>query len=173
MRVAYADPPYPGMGGYYVSHPDYAGEVDHTELVGRLCSEYDAWALHTASTTLRQVLELCPPSVRVGAWVKSFASFKPGVNPAYAWEPVIFHGGRNDSTRHRPTVTDWISCPITLRKGLVGAKPPLVVRWVFHLLGLTAGDDLHDLFPGTGIVEREWRAFQSQGSLAVSAGGTL
>lgn len=162
LRVAYADPPYPGMSHFYVDHPDYDGEVDHAELVARLGREFDAWALHTASTTLQQVLAVCPTGVRVAAWVKSFASFKPGVNPAYAWEPVIFYGGRNDSTKLHPTVTDWISHPITLQKGLTGAKPPAVVEWVFRLLGLTAADDLVDLYPGTGVVARTWANWQRQ-----------
>ena len=40
---------------------------------------------------------MCPAGVRVGAWVKTFCAFKKGVRPAYAWEPVIFTGGRNPS----------------------------------------------------------------------------
>ena len=36
---------------------------------------------------------LCPSGVRIGALVKPFAVFKTGVNPAYAWEPVIFRLG--------------------------------------------------------------------------------
>lgn len=36
LRFAYADPPYPGLARYYRDHPDYAGEVDHGELLSRL-----------------------------------------------------------------------------------------------------------------------------------------
>ena len=37
MRLAYADPPYPGLSRrYYGDHPDFAGEVDHAELLARL-----------------------------------------------------------------------------------------------------------------------------------------
>ena len=165
MKVAYADPPYPGMSHYYRDHPDYDGEVDHAQLIDRMMDDYDAWALHTASATLQEVLEACPAGVRIGAWVKTFASFKPGVNPAYAWEPVIFHGGRNDSSKTAATVTDWIAHPITLRKGLTGAKPPAVVEWVFRCLGLTADDAVDDLFPGTGVVSRTWEAFARQPEL--------
>ena len=166
MRVAYADPPYPGMSGFYKDHPDFAGEVDHADLIARLVSDYDAWILHTASVTLRDVLALCPDGHRVGAWVKTFASYKPGVNPAYAWEPVIFYGGRNDSSKTKATVADWFPCPITLRKGLTGAKPREVVEWCFRMLGLREGDDLHDLFPGTGIVSETWARFVPQLTLA-------
>jgi len=165
MRVAYADPPYPGMAHFYIDHPDYGGEVDHFALIWDVLETYDAWALHTASTTLREVLASCPSDVRVGAWVKTFASFKPGVNPAYAWEPIIFRGGRNDSSKQNLTVTDWIGCPITLRKGLTGAKPPAVIEWVFRLLGLHAEDELDDLYPGTGVVAETWAAYRARPSL--------
>jgi hypothetical protein len=29
LRLAYADPPYPGKVRLYRDHPDYGGEVDH------------------------------------------------------------------------------------------------------------------------------------------------
>src|SRR5215472_15779318 len=123
MIVAYADPPYIGQAAkHYAGQPDYAGEVDHGELIERLCAEYhDDWALHTASTTLKQVLSLCPDDVRVGAWVKPFGVMKPGVNPGYLWEPVIFRGGRRRTDRQEETVRDWCSVPIALQRGLVGA----------------------------------------------------
>lgn len=161
MRFAYADPPYPGQAHLYAGHPDFAGEVDHVELIGRLTEKYtDGWALSTSSPALRDLLPLCPASARVGAWVKPFASFKPNVNPAYAWEPVIFVGGRNRGKGALTTV-DWVSVPITLKKGLTGAKPPAFCRWVFDLLGAEPSDEMHDLFPGTSAVGHEWDVFQS------------
>lgn len=108
-----------------------------------------------SSPSLRQLLPMCPDDVRVAAWVKPFASFKPGVNPAYAWEPVIFRGGRKHARKDR-TVRDWLSCSITLRKGLSGAKPPEFSGWVFSLLNAQAGDEMVDLFPGTGAVSCAW-----------------
>ena len=63
LRLAYADPPYPGLAGYYRDHPDFAGEVDHTELVERLVAEFpDGWALSTSARALRDVLASCPPA---------------------------------------------------------------------------------------------------------------
>lgn len=164
MRIAYADPPYPGQSKrHYADHPDYNGEVDHAALVEQLSTDFpDGWVLHTASTTLRQVLTICPATVRVGAWVKPFAVFKPNVNPGYTWEPVIFTGGRQPRSRTEPTVRDWCSESITLKRGLVGVKPEKVCFWVFDLLGLQAGDELVDLFPGSGAVTRAWEKWQSQ-----------
>jgi hypothetical protein len=158
MKFAYADPPYFGYSKYY-EHPEAAvyDTLDgHRALVERLVSEYpDGWAYSLTSTTLRDLLPLFPPCVRVAAWVKPFASFKPGVNPAYAWEPVIFAGGRKRD-RTRRTVRDWCSVPITLRRGFVGAKPQGFCWWLFELLGMEPGDEFVDLFPGSGGVGRAW-----------------
>ena len=148
MKFAYADPPYPGMGRLYKEKT----EVDHGYLIDRLMVDYkDGWALSTASTTLAQVLAMCRPEVRIMAWVKPFAVFKPNVNPAYAWEPVIVWGGRR-RTRQQPTVRDWFSQNITLRKGLVGAKPLLFCHWILDVLNYEVGDTLDDLYPGTDIM---------------------
>jgi hypothetical protein len=148
MRSAYADPPYPGQARKRYGQP----EVDHAKLIEQL-QQYDGWALSTASTTLRQVLFLCPKETRIAAWVKPFGVFKPGVNPAYVWEPVLFVSGRKRA-RTEPTVRDWLSCNITLKRGLCGAKPEAFCAWVLDLLGWRAGDDLDDLFPGTGVMGR-------------------
>lgn len=47
MKFAYADPPYPNQAHRYKDHKDFAGEVDHAELVARLERDYDGWLLHT------------------------------------------------------------------------------------------------------------------------------
>lgn len=100
---------------------------------------------------------MCPADVRIAAWVKPFCVFKKGVRPAYAWEPVIFQGGRNKG--HPPPVKggkattpkDFLACNITLRKGLTGAKPEAFCDWVLDLLNVQEGDEAVDLFPGTGV----------------------
>jgi hypothetical protein len=168
MRVAYADPPYIGQSKkHYGDHSDYAGEVDHEALIGRLVDEFsDGWALSCSSPSLRQLLPLCPEDVRVAAWVKPFHVFKKGVRPAYAWEPVIFRGGRQiaqapEKGGEQITPRDWVSAPITLRRGLVGAKPEAFCRWLFDLLGVEDGDEFVDLFPGSGSVGEAWRRWCS------------
>jgi hypothetical protein len=40
LRLAYADPPYPGNAFLYRGHHDHGGEVDHAELIGRLQLDY-------------------------------------------------------------------------------------------------------------------------------------
>jgi hypothetical protein len=160
VRFGYADPPYPGhtKRGLYKNDPRCA-EVDHVALIAKLVTEYpDGWALSTSSPALHDVLPMCPRDTRVMAWVKPFASFKPGVNPGYCWEPVLVRGGRKMG-RDLPTVRDYISANITLKKGCAGAKPVDFCRWLFSVLGAQRGDTLDDLFPGSGIVSDTWRAF--------------
>ncbi len=152
MTFAYADPPYIGQAKKHYSHDPNCAEVDHAELIGRLELEFpDGWALSLSSPSLKQILALCPATVRVMAWVKPFCAFKPNVNPAYAWEPVIVHGGRK-RTREQVTTRDWLSENMTLRKGLTGAKPKEFCYWIFDVLNVQTGDTVADLYPGTGIV---------------------
>ena len=155
MKIAYADPPYIGCANHYPEKQ----EVDHLELVTRLCKDYDCWVLSASRSSLKQILSYCPEDVRIAAWVKPFCSFKPNVNPAYAWEPVIFWHPRARG-RDCPTVRDWLAESITLKKGLCGAKPPKFCYWLFDLLGLELEDTLDDLYPGTGVVTQCWESWR-------------
>lgn len=174
MRFAYADPPYPGQSRrLYGDHPDFAGEVDHRALVDRLVSEYpDGWALSTGAKMLPEVLRLCPDDVRVLAWVKTDAP-PFTIRVQYTWEPVILRGGRRYDGGPR-TTKDSLVAPSCGAMGsgvhrdpnhVVGKKPPRFCRWLFDCFGARAGDELHDLFPGSGGVGREWDAYIAQGSL--------
>lgn len=161
MRFAYADPPYLGCGRLYAKHHPEALIWDdpetHRALIERLGDEYpDGWALSCHTPSLRTLLPMCPTDVRIGAWVKPFHAYKKGVRPAYAWEPLIYRGGRNKNPPAPPkggkaiTPKDFVSANITLKKNLTGAKPPAFNQWVLDLLNFQPGDELDDLFPGTG-----------------------
>lgn len=165
MRVAYADPPYPGCAHLYRDHPDYGGEVDHAELVARLLT-FDGFVLHTSSTELDYVLGLFPGRLRdlgcrLMSWVKPFAAFKRNVSVAYAWEPVIVKACRKPVVAGRVVMRDWISESITLKKGLTGAKPRNVCMWAFEMLGMQHDDELIDLYPGTGAVTEAWEQWKN------------
>lgn len=162
MKFAYADPPYIGQAKKHYSHDIRCAEVDHAALITNLLINYpDGWALSCSSPSLPQILRLCPGDVRIMAWVKPFCAFKANVNPAYAWEPVIVRGGRR-RTRQQPTVRDWVAESITLKKGLCGAKPKEFCFWIFDVLNLFDGDQLDDLFPGTGIVSQCFSEFTAK-----------
>lgn len=154
MMFAYADPPYLGCGKLYAKHHPEALVWDrvetHAALIQRLVCEFpDGWAMSLTSSSLRTLLPLCPEDVRVTAWVKPFAAFKPNVNPAYAWEPVIVRGGRTKRSRTEDTVRDWCAVNIAMKKGLPGAKPQGFCQWVLDLLGVRPEDTIVDIFPGT------------------------
>lgn len=184
LRLAYADPPYPGRSRrYYSDHPDYAGEVDHAALIARLSADYDGWALSTSADALQAVLPLCPTGVAVAAWHRGERPHRTATKPLSAWEPVIYHGGRSissadpsfsaahdasppgehDASRRRRT-DSLIFVPTTRTTDpnrVIGAKPARFCRWLFDLLGAAPGDSFVDLYPGSRGVSRAWEAFQS------------
>jgi len=171
MRIAYADPPYPGCAHYYKNHPDFGGEVNHADLLRRLDADYDGFVLHTASTTLLALAPHIPASARLMAWVKPFAAFKRNVSVAYAWEPVIVKACRKPVVTGRIVMRDWVAQGITMKKGLTGAKPPHVCRWAFEMVGAEPDDELVDLFPGTGIVTETWNTWRTDVSKAMRGEG--
>lgn len=69
---------------------------------------------------------------------------------------------RVDVLTHRPRPRT------TLPGHVVGAKPAEFARWIFDLLGAQAGDELHDLFPGTGGIARAWDRFTTSGDVTGS-----
>lgn len=164
MRFAYADPPYLGCAARLYDDPTFDAISAHKGMIDQMCADYpDGWAMSLSSPSLQAILPMCPPDVRVAAWVKPFAVFKPNVNPAYAWEPVIWRGGRTKRGRKVDTVRDWHSECITMRRGVPGAKPPGFVAWIVGLLGadVRQGDTITDLFHGSGAMLGVWRPHTS------------
>ena len=157
MRVAYADPPYIRQAKRHYG----CEEIDHGELIEQL-QKYEVWALSMSAAmySLKEIVALAPDDSRLGVWVKPFAIFKKGVNPAYTWEPVLYVS-KCKAGRGVPTVRDHVSCNIALRKGLVGAKPEGFCFWLFEVLGMEKDDELVDLFPGTGGVTEAWERWKS------------
>lgn len=171
-KIGYADPPYIGCAHLYKDHADFGGEVDHAALIAQLEREFDGWVLH-ASATATSMATLAPLVLPTGArwcsWVKGFAAFKRNVPVGYAWEPVIIKPARKPVVSKRLVMRDWIQESITLKRGLTGAKPEKVCHWAFELVGACPGDELHDLFPGTGAVARAWKTWEGKFTLPVAA----
>ena len=170
-RFAYADPPYPGRAGLY---PE-GQEVDHAELIGRLEREFpDGWALSTAADALRDVLPLCPPGTRVCVWRRRVWRVR-AKQALSAWEPLLVVRGRALSAVEPQELVDELETDdVVLGEvldyrgrydafpgALIGMKPPEFAVWMFHLLGARAGDELADLFPGSGAVGRAWQLYTS------------
>lgn len=161
MRFAYADPPYPKKAFYYAER----AEVDHAGLIAHLVGGFpDGWALSTSAEALREVLALCPADVRVCAWFKKPRP-TPSRRPVTGWEPLIVWRGRPYPVAAPQVLSDalielgrWRSYP----GALIGMKPPTFAAWMFQQLGAAAGDELVDLFPGSGAIGRAWIRFTSQ-----------
>ena len=66
---------------------------------------------------------------------------------------------------HRTTLRDWIYAPPKRWQaypgGVAGMKPPAFSWWVFDCLGAQRGDELADLFPGSGAVARAWERYMA------------
>lgn len=169
MRLAYADPPYPGLSAtYYADHPDYAGEVDHVALVGELLA-FDGWALSTNSAGITVVVmalayhdaprwPVHPDGWRVASWHRGRRNARTA-GPGQAWEPVFYKPARagvvskdwpDDALVYaaRPRLTD--------PRRVIGAKSARFCAWMFGLIGARAGDSFDDRFPGSGGVGRAW-----------------
>ena len=153
LRMAYADPPYPGLSRKYYRHePTYRGEVDHRQLLS-LLQGYDGWALSTSAKALREILPLCPPETRVCAWVKPIGVCSRSFGLHNAWEPLLVWGGRQLPPGRR----DWLrAMPARGGGELPGRKPIAFCAFLFGCLGLAPGDRLDDLFPGTAVVSKAW-----------------
>jgi hypothetical protein len=177
MIFAYADPPYLGCCGLYDHHHEepfgcWDDAETHASLVDYLCRHFpEGWAMSASAPSLATILPLCPEGHRTAPWCKTFSVFKKGVRPAYAWEPVIFWRGRNPTAYpHRPPekggkqntpkdfFEEWtpagLLAPITLKRGLTGAKSEDFCSFVLDLLNVQPGDEVVDLFPGTGVMDR-------------------
>lgn len=175
MRLAIADPPYfgraawyggtagrhAGSNGYRVtdSHPEadrWNDPVTHLDLLATL-NGFDGWALALSHDSL--ALYLAAPdrpwtnTIRTAVWVK------PNAMPSASrvqnrYEPLLY---RIPDTRRggSPRVTDVLTHPHEPGRGFVGAKPRAWTRWVLDLLGYQDGDQVVDLFPGSGAVAAE------------------
>lgn len=167
-KIGYADPPYPNCAHLYRNHPDYGGEVDHAALIQRLETEFDGWVLHTSSVALPQIAPLIPQGARFMSWVKQFAAFKRNVPVAYAWEPVIIKSVRKPVVSKRLVMRDWVMEPMTMKRGLTGAKPEAVCHWAFEMVAARPDDELVDIFPGTGAVSKAWQTWRGKFLLPVN-----
>ena len=163
MKLAYADPPYPGRAHLYADHPDYAGEVDHNELVATLSTNYDGWALSTSAAALPMIFEFIDRwedrSFRTLAWVKHTVTI--------GWEPVVVVAARpvrglRDWIQVEPDSYQWRPKPESY---VIGQKPEAFCRWVFEWMGAEPDDELDDLFPGSGNVGHAWEGWRSQPGL--------
>lgn len=166
-RFAYADPPYPGLSGYY---PEQR-EVPHGPLIRRLQLEYpDGWALSTSAESLLNVWCFCPEA-RLFIWVKKpRGHLKSRVLSSF--EALLVFLGHERRLAVSQDLRDVLIARGRHRSfpgALIGMKPPAFCEWMFRLLGVRPGDQLDDLFPGSGAVTEAFRRFTDPGGTAMKS----
>jgi hypothetical protein len=152
-RLAYADPVYPGQEDRY-----RGGRSVNLPLLVAYLRTFDGWALSTSAAALLDVWKLCPEA-RCAAWSKTLAG-NGWSRVRWSWEPVLFVTDRRGiRPGERSTVWDSLVaapvcgnewCELPGRAG--GEKPHAFVRWMLDLLDYRDGDELVDVFPGSGAV---------------------
>ncbi|MDO9381871.1 MAG: hypothetical protein Q7T86_03315 [Hyphomicrobiaceae bacterium] len=182
MKFAFADPPYLGRAEYYRAHHADAMIWDdpetHRSLIARLQAEYpDGWVLCLQERSLRTILPMCPTDARTAAWITDRARYAGrAVAVRRHFEPVIFWRGRGGPNRAADFVfTGQEPMPagtqryamnksaIRAGEAFLGRKPAAFCRWVLDLLGYERGDQVDDLFPGTGAMGRVIDGLNSTG----------
>lgn len=163
MRFAYADPPYVGQSKrHYGKHKDYAGEVDHEDLINRLEREYDGWALSLSMKSLPMIIKLCPSDILTLAWFKPIAP-PLGDHRRYSWEPVLLKPLRHYGPGYVPTAVIATQPGFTFRETpethVIGEKPEKFAHWVFASAGLLKTDIMDDVFPGSGAMSKAWETY--------------
>jgi len=157
MTVAYADPPYVGKAKMY----GVDETIDQALFLVHLDRTFpDGWAYSLSSSHLKYAMSVTvAQQARVAAWVKPWAVYRPGVNPAYAWEPVLFKPARK-ARRNKATVRDFVIENAVMSGPCKGRKPEGFCYWIFDLLQLEPEDEFIDLFTGSGEVERCWNRWR-------------
>ena len=173
MKFAIADPPYlgravrwygaGGCGNGYGSgqadiHPEaeiWDNPLTHKQLCKDLLSNYDGFAIaltvHSLSTYMSELQTNSRNGIRVMCWVKP-SSIPSGNRLQNVWEPVIIK-----MPQSRKKYKSAKSCKDVLeahppRNGFVGSKPALWTNWVLDAMGVIDGDQVDDLFKGSGLV---------------------
>lgn len=176
----YFDPGYIGLAAkYYKGQPDFRGEVDHPALIQRaLASGYKGFALSLSVSllSLKTIINALPeellqptsggpPPARLCSWRKPHAVPAATRGAHNTWEGLLVVGGR----RLAPGIPDSLQAlPARGWGHLPGRKPIRFCAWLFNLLGMLPGDELVDVFPGSGAVGRAWRVLSPRTSAALS-----
>lgn len=171
-KLAIADPPYLGRAnrwygdgcgdGYGQGKADNHPEASlwdlvetHWQLIDRLENEFDGWAIalsvHSLSQYLQKIETDSRNGIRVMVWHKPSSS-PSGSRVGSYWEPVIVRvpATRKGWTKGKSTKDVLSANPP--RNGFVGAKPIEWTHWILDVLGYQEGDEVFDLFNGSGAV---------------------
>lgn len=187
MKLAIADPPYPpfiGSGGrknrasrWYGSGQrskkdkpadshERAGDWDnpetHRRLLLHLLESFDGFVIATSLDGIKAYGDL-PPEMKICIWQRPNAN--PGAHRVRTTcEAVLLYppAGRRSNRGGVGMVPDFLSAPVP-RGGFTGKKPSEWVDWVLALMTWQEGDEVQDLFAGSGSVTDRIKELQSGG----------
>lgn len=134
-------------------HPD-AAEWDeparHRQLLEELEAGADCWAIATTPDGLA-AYGVLPPAARLLAWVKP--NNPPSGNRVRGlFELVIAYTHPTRRLMEAGRGTTDVLIKASPRIGFAGAKPAAWTHWVLDVLGYLPGDEVIDMFPGSGSV---------------------
>jgi len=128
----------------------------HEKLVKNLLENYDGWAIAMAHDNLRDYLPLIPKNVqiKIAIWHKP-QNMPTAARVQNVYEPVLVHipKGRKAAKGQKVFPKDLVTIS-RINNGFAGAKPPEWTRWILDLLGYQEGDQVDDLFEGSGAVSQ-------------------
>tara|TARA_R110000868_G_scaffold65361_2_gene195549 strand:- start:18 stop:596 length:579 start_codon:yes stop_codon:yes gene_type:complete len=174
MKLCIADPPYLGRavrwygaggcgngrgGGQADNHPEaYLWDMPetHINLVKELQDNYDGWAIamtvHSLSTYMQAVETNSRNGIRVLSWIKP-GSVPSGNRILNTWEPVLIQVPTSRKNyKSGKSMRDVLEAA-PLRSNFIGAKPEAWTHWVLDALGYQNGDEVTDMFGGSGAVQ--------------------
>lgn len=194
LTFAIADPPYPletrrridnrpgrnprvtsrsratrWYSGHADFHPEAAAWDDpqtHRDLLAHLVENFDGWAIATSADGLGAYGEL-PVSAKLLVWQITNAT-PTTARIASSFEFVIV---QTPVTRLGRGIYGQIPDVLRAgapRRGFTGSKPAAWTHWVLAAMayGEDAGDELSDLFPGSGAVTEAASQLTIGGALA-------
>ena len=198
MKLAIADPPYLGRAStWYGSsirksqldaihggtakinykpadyHPDahlWDDIETHRDLIKRLESDYDGFALCLAHDNLQDLLPLFSIKVKVCVWYKWTLPSRSCISNTY--EPVIIKvPEQRKGARKGLTTPDVMTYQKREGLGFAGRKPEAFTHWVLDLLQYESGHDVVDLFNGSGAVSESIDSYVKSKATRPTQGG--
>jgi len=180
MKLCIADPPYLGRavrwygaggcgngygGGQADNHPDahlWDMPETHINLVKELQDNYDGWAIamtvHSLSTYMQAVETNSRNGIRVMSWVKPSA-VPSGNRIQNIWEPLLVQvPASRKNYKSGKSMQDVLKAG-PLRRNFVGAKPEAWTHWVLDAMGYQDGDEVTDMFGGSGAVNHAIKSY--------------
>jgi hypothetical protein len=183
MKLAIADPPYLGRAhrwygvggrakgrgkGRADEHPEaylWDKPETHIDLALTLLADFDGFAIactsHSLSTYLSVIETESENGIRILSWIKP-ASLPSGSRITQSWEPVIVKVPKERKGRGKgKQMIDYLICTAP-RKGFAGSKPTQWTWWVMDAMGYKEGDEIVDLFNGSGAVNQAIQTYGRQ-----------